>query len=75
MVKEKPGGHDMYGKKSGQAGRSINLVQEKLAIRETENRTNIDELLQARASGKMLKRIQILEDDSVPAKEAKKLED
>ena len=39
---------------------------------ETEDGTQIAELLQAQASGrKMIKRIQILEDGRVPAKEAK----
>ena len=51
-----------------------------IKFREAENGTQIDELLepeQARTKehGKMLKRVQILEDGSVPAKKIKKLED
>ena len=47
-----------------------------LRLCEREDGTNIAELLQTRASGtkehgKMIKRIQILEDGRVPAKEAK----
>ena len=40
-------------------------------IRETENGTEMTELLQAAKSGKMLKRIQVLEDGRVPAKKAR----
>ena len=69
-------GRPRFGKKSGQAGRSSDLVQKMLGLCEAENGTQIDELLQAGACwhkerGKMLKRIQILEDGRVPAKEAK----
>ena len=51
------------------------MVQEVLGQCEAENGTKIDELLQAGARGhkrtwNMLKRIQVLEDGMVPAKEA-----
>ena len=45
-----------------------------LALCETENATKIDELLQAggtKEHGNMLKRIQVLQDDWIPAKEAR----
>ena len=43
-----------------------------LKLHEAKNGTEIDELLQARASGhKMFERIQVLEDGRVPAKEGK----
>ena len=51
-------------------------MQKMLELRETENGTKNDELLQAgvggnKEYGKMLNRIQILEDVRVPAKEAR----
>ena len=46
-------------------------MQKLLGPCETENGTKIDEVLQVGAKGKMLKRIQILEDGSVFAKEAR----
>ena len=40
-----------FGKKSGQTRRVPNLVQKMLRLREAKNGTEIDEQLQARASG------------------------
>ena len=50
MVKETPG-KPRFGEKNGYAGGGCDLVQKMLGIRETENGTKIDELLQARTSG------------------------
>ena len=44
-------GRTRYGNKNGQAGSSFDLVQKMFGLRETENGTEIDELLQAGASG------------------------
>ena len=67
-------GRPRFGKKNGQAGRGSDFVHKILGLCEAENGTQIDELLQARASrhkkhGKMLTRIQVLEGGRVPAKE------
>ena len=55
-------------------------MQEMFELCEVKNGTEIDELLQpeqvgTQEYGKMLKRIQLLEDGRVPAKGGKKLED
>ena len=44
-------GRTRHGKKNGQAGRSLDLVQTMLGLCEAENGTQTDELLQARAGG------------------------
>ena len=44
-------GRTRYGEKNGQAGRSFDLVQRMFGLCETENGTEIDELLQVGASG------------------------
>ena len=44
-------GRPCFGKKSGQARRNIDLVQEVLSLCQTEDGTKIAELLQARTSG------------------------
>ena len=46
------------------------MVQKVCAICEAKTGTETDELLQTRTLGKMLKRIQALEEGRVPAKEA-----
>ena len=70
-------GRTRYGKKNGQAGRSIDLVQKMLGLCATKNGTKTDEPLQAGEKagteeyGKMFKRIQVLEDGRIHAKEAR----
>ena len=66
-------GRPRYGKKKG---RSFDLVQKVLGLCETENGTKNDELLEAGASGhkeqgNILKRIHVLDDGRIPAKEAR----
>ena len=61
-------------------GGGLDLAQEMFGMCEAKNGTEINELLQGpeqvgtKEHGKMLKRIQILEDCRVPAKEAQKWE-
>ena len=43
-------GRTRFGEKSGQTGRSADMVQEMLGLCEAENGTHIDERLQDRAS-------------------------
>ena len=67
-------GRTRCGKKNGQARRSFDLVPKMLGLWETESGTRTDEPLQTGEGGhdgKMLKRIQVLEDGRIPAKEAR----
>ena len=67
---------DICGKKNGQARRCLDLVQKMLGICETKNGTKImncrkPEQVGTKEYGKVLKRIQAVEDGGIPAKEAR----
>ena len=69
-------GRPRFGEKSGQAERSVDLVQKMLGPCETENGANVDGLLHAAASRhkrarQNVQRIQVLEDGRILAKEEK----
>ena len=65
-------GRPRFGEKSGQAGRSSDLVQKCSGHARPEHGMNCckPELVGTKEHGKILKRIQILEDGRVLAKEA-----
>ena len=69
-------GRTRYGKKNGQSGRSLDLLQKLVGPCETENGPKLvncckSEQVSTKEYGKMLKRIYILEDGRVLTNEAR----